>query len=102
MTRTVPDGFTAKGVSTLYREDGTVAAQWVKSTQAPGALESAMRTVVDAMCEDVRALAKPITCPKYNLARSLSSYNVGDAHFGLYAWHKEAGEDFDTDVASSD
>lgn len=102
MVRTVPDGFTAKGVSTLYREDGTVAAQWVKSTQAPGALDLAMRTVIDAMCEEVRGLAKPITCPKYNLARSLSSYLIGDAHFGLYAWHKEAGEDFDTDMASAD
>ena len=32
MTHPVPDGFKAKGVSTLYRDDGTVAAQWVKST----------------------------------------------------------------------
>src|SRR6185295_8939132 len=31
MTHTVPDGFSVKGVSTLYNSDGEVAAQWVKS-----------------------------------------------------------------------
>src|SRR6185437_10505544 len=33
MTHTVPDGYKVKGVSTMYREDGTVAAQWVKSSE---------------------------------------------------------------------
>ena len=34
MTRTVPDGFVAKGVSTLYGDDGQVKIQWVKSNLA--------------------------------------------------------------------
>ena len=32
MTHTVPDGYLMKGASTLYREDGSIAAQWIKST----------------------------------------------------------------------
>src|SRR5690606_681533 len=32
MTHTVPDGYVVKGTSTLYRTDGSIAGQWVKST----------------------------------------------------------------------
>src|SRR5688500_15399227 len=31
MTRTVPEGYSVRGVSTLYDGDGVVRAQWVKS-----------------------------------------------------------------------
>jgi DNA-binding transcriptional MocR family regulator len=32
MTRTVPDGYMVKGVSTYYDEDGKPRGQWVKSS----------------------------------------------------------------------
>src|SRR5690606_39279255 len=32
MTRTVPDGYKVKGVSTYYNKDGKPTGQWVKST----------------------------------------------------------------------
>lgn len=102
MTHTVPDGYKVKGVSTLYREDGTVAAQWVKSSADAERQIAMMREAIDALKEDVRGLAKPIVCPKMTLADSLSTYVIGDAHFGLYAWKAESGEDFDTAIASKD
>ncbi len=34
MTRTVPEGFVAKGVSTLYDQEGNVRVQWVKSSMS--------------------------------------------------------------------
>lgn len=103
MTHTVPDGFTVKGVSTLYREDGTVAQQWVKSTADQERQTAMMQEVIALLQEDVRGLAKPIAkSVKATLDRSLSAYMIGDAHFGLYAWKEEAGEDFDTSIASED
>jgi hypothetical protein len=102
MRHSVPDGYKVKGVSTLYREDGTVAAQWVKSSADAERQYALMREVVDLLKEEVRGLAKPINAPKATLADSLSTYVIGDAHFGLYAWREESGEDFDTAIASRD
>jgi hypothetical protein len=101
-THPVPAGQVVGGVSTLYGEDGKLKLQWVKSRADLDELREAMRECVKAMAEDVRGLAKPITAPRGCLARSLSAYIIGDAHFGLYAWSDEAGEDFDTAIASRD
>lgn len=104
MTHTVPDGFTVKGTSTLYREDGTIAQQWVKSRADDEARARMQEAVVAALREDVKGLAKPVKSvrgPK--LADSLSAYMIGDAHFGCYSWAAETGgEDFDTAIASKD
>lgn len=102
MTKTVPEGFTVKGVSTLYGDDGTIKAQWVKSQQDAQAVERLLQAATEALGDEVRGLAKPITAPKERLAESLSAYLIGDAHFGLYAWAEESGEDFDTAIASAD
>jgi hypothetical protein len=102
MTHTVPEGYAVKGVSTLYGEDGAVKAQWVKSAQDPEQLRRMLETATAALAEEVRGLAAPIKAPGKRLADSLSAYIIGDAHFGLYAWEAEAGEDFDTAIASQD
>lgn len=104
MTHPVPDGFTVWGTSTQYREDGTIASQWVKSRADDEARARMQEAIVAALREDVKGLAKPVKAirgPK--LADSLSAYMIGDAHFGAYAWAAETGgEDFDTAIASKD
>lgn len=102
MTRIVPDGFKVKGVSSYYNRDGELTGQWVKSSADEERRAEIMREVVAELQAEVRGLAKPVKAPKLTLANSLSSYLIGDAHFGLYAWAKEAGEDFDTAIASRD
>lgn len=97
-----PDGFAVKGVSTLYGPDGEVKGQWVKTTADLERQRELMRAVIDALREEVRGLAKPVKAPRAGMDRSLSAYIIGDAHFGLYAWEEEAGEDFDTSIASRD
>jgi hypothetical protein len=102
MTHPVPDGFTVRGVSTYYDRDGKPTGQWVKSSADDVRRAEIMREVVESLREEVRGLAKPVPAPKYTLDRSLSAYMVGDAHFGMYAWAEEAGEDFDTSIAAAD
>jgi hypothetical protein len=99
-THPVPAGQIVGGVSTLYGEDGKLKLQWVKSRADLDELREIMRECVKAMAEDVRGLAKPMRAPREALAQSLSAYVIGDAHLGLYAWREEAGEDFDTAIAS--
>jgi hypothetical protein len=101
-THTVPQGYRVRGVSTLYDAEGNQRAQWVKSQVDPEAMHKALRETVDALAEDIRGAAKPVKAPAYTTDRSLSAYIIGDAHFGLYAWAEEAGDDFDTNMASAD
>jgi hypothetical protein len=102
MTRTVPDGFHVRGTSTLYDENGKPRLQWVKSNIDHERQAELQAAAIAALQEDVRGLWVPVKAPKLALRNSLSAYMIGDAHFGLYAWGDEAGEDFDTAIASRD
>ncbi len=102
MTRTVPDGFHVRGTSTLYDENGKPRLQWVKSNIDHERQAELQQAVIGALQQEVKGLARPVATPRERLAESLSAYCIGDAHFGLYAWAEEAGEDFDTAIASRD
>jgi hypothetical protein len=99
MTRTVPDGYMVKGVSTYYDKDGKAAGQWVKSTADQDRQAEIMREFARSLAEDVRGLA-PLTPPPASADADLMCvYPMGDPHFGLHAWWQDAGEDFDLAIA---
>lgn len=99
MTKTVPDGFMVKGVSSLYDKDGKLAAQWVKSTIDTDRQAELMQAAVAALSEDVRGLARLSEAPQETLSDLLTVYPFGDPHIGMRAWAKECGEDFDLKIA---
>lgn len=98
MTRTVPHGFSVRGVSTLYNKDGDVTAQWVKSSASREQQESAMREAVEAMCAEIKPAA-PVPAPTSILDRLVTLYTFTDYHVGMLAWHKEGGSDWDLRIA---
>lgn len=100
LTRKIAPGFTAKGHSTLYRrgEDAPVV-QWVKTSASDEQREALIREAVKALSEDVRGMAPITKAPKACHDDLLAVYPFGDPHFGMYAWAKEAGEDFDLEIA---
>lgn len=100
MTRTVPDGFTVKGTSTLYREDGTIAQQWVKSRADDERREAMVREVIAAACDEIPA-RKASKAPKQSPNGLLNCYVVTDYHLGMLAWGEETGADWDTEIAES-
>lgn len=101
MTRTVPDGFVVKGVSTYYNADGVAAGQWVKSAIDQERQLEIFREAVEAMAEDLpRVKARPVD-KSYN-DELMSVIPFGDPHFGMYAWAEEVGNDFDLDIAKRD
>src|SRR5690606_3076850 len=61
MVKTAPDGFHVKGVSTLYRDDGTVAQQWVKTSIDLEQQRRLMEEAAQAFIEDLPRIkvAKP-------------------------------------------
>jgi hypothetical protein len=98
MTHTVPDGFLVKGVSTMYAKDGSIAAQWVKSSIDRERQEAIMRAAVDAMVEDIRPAA-PVAPPELVLDKLLNCYVITDYHLGAKAWAEETGASWDLHIA---
>ena len=100
MTHTVPDGYTVKGVSTLYREDGSVAAQWVKSSADSERREAIVREAIAAASAFVPIAPKRKAPAGKFRDDLLVAYPIGDPHVGMLAWAKECGKDWDVEIAT--
>lgn len=101
MTHTVPDGFKVKGVSTLYREDGTVAAQWVKSAADAERREAMFREWIESAASSVPRI-KPVAAPKRVADDLLGCFVISDYHLGMLAWAEETrGESWDLGIAKA-
>ena len=97
----VPDGHKVKGVSTLYREDGSIGLQWVKTDIDQQRAEEAREAAIRAMCADIPREA-PTAPPEAVLADLCTLYTFTDYHVGMLAWHKENLEaDWDNGIAES-
>lgn len=88
MTRTVPDGFLVKGVSTYYDKEGKPSAQWVKSAVDADRQREILRQAFEAMASDLPRLA-PVPAPAVSNALLANLYTLTDSHVGMLAWHKE-------------
>jgi len=99
MTRTVPDGYIVKGVSTYYNKDGKPSGQWVKSSIDNDRLQAMMLEVIEGMKDEIprENLTKPPHTGSENL---LNCYVVTDYHLGMLAWSEETnGDDWDINIA---
>ena len=99
MTRTVPEGFAVKGVSTMYGADGEVRAQWVKSDRGQECKLQALADAVATIAEPFRGAADPVPEPQFTSSDLLNVFPVGDSHFGMQAWAAETGQSFDLKTA---
>jgi hypothetical protein len=100
LTRPVAPGQILRGASTLYkRGEPEPVLQWVKSHADDEQRDAIIRASVAALSEDCKGLSPLIEKPKHTMADLLAVYPLGDPHFGMYAWAKEAGDDFDLDIA---
>ena len=98
MTRTVPDGYLVKGVSTYYNANGEVTGQWVKSAVDNEALQEAVTQWLAACVVDLPKLKPRKAAGEYTKSR-MSCYPIGDAHIGMRAWAEECGKDWDLAIA---
>lgn len=98
MTKTVPDGFTVKGVSTLYDAEGNIAAQWVKSQQDQQRVAELIRETIAAWTDELPQVTARESVGSH-LADLMACYPIGDAHIGMRAWGEECGEDWDLAIA---
>lgn len=101
-TKEVPPGFSLRGVSSYYGEDGTLRGQWVKSAADQDHRIQALLDAVEGIAEDFKGLADPVACPALSDSDLLCVYPLGDPHMGMYAWSEESGENFDLKIAERD
>lgn len=98
MTRTVPEPFIVKGVSTYYDEDGKARGQWVKSTLDDERAEAAKRAALQALTDDLPRLT-PVSGPTATSSDLCNVYTLTDSHVGSLCWHREGGDDWDLGIA---
>lgn len=94
-THSVPMGYTVKGVSSYYGEDGKLVGQWVKSqSDKEHALQVALDHFKLGLKDELKGLAKPVPKPKTKKHKSRMAVTiVGDHHLGMLAWSPETGGD---------
>ncbi len=93
-----PEGFRLRGKSTYYDKDGKIRGQWVKTQLDADAREAAMQAAAEALAA-VLPRAEAVPPPAVQLSELCTVYTLTDAHVGMLAWHREAGEDWDLEIA---
>jgi hypothetical protein len=93
-------GFEAKRVSTAYKEDGTVALQWVIQEPEKRSMKQKLDAMLEGMQDDLTGFKDPVKAPKKVNSDYLAMYMMGDHHFGMLAdgETKMSGDDADWDV----
>lgn len=93
-TGEVPPGYAFTGASQFDRVRGI----WYKTNRELADRVQAIKDAFAEMSDTIVRLPK-IKKPKHADSDLLVVHSQGDPHFGLYAWAKEAGEDFDIEIA---
>ena len=102
MHHTVPQGFSVKGVSTYYNDEGQPVGQWVKSQADTQALfEQALEDFKQGLVDDIKGKAKRVEKPTDFKDENLAAcYLLGDHHLGMRAWPDETGGDaYDLEIS---
>ena len=96
----VPLGFALRKVSTYLDKDGVVGGQWFGAVREE---DEKLAVFLEAMNEALdrhAGKAAPSAFPLHDLSKDLLTvYALGDHHLGMYAWAKEAGADYDANIA---
>lgn len=98
MTRTAPEPFVVRGVSTYYNAKGEASGQWVKTRLDDSKMQAIMLETIEALKEDIPKVQLMLPPPMGN-DKLLNCYVITDYHMGMLAWHEECGEDWDVKIA---
>ena len=99
----IPAPLVLRGATSRYKysDDGvpTLKEQWVKSKLDDERVDQLFRESLKVLSEQVKGLAPATESPQRCMDDLLAVYPLGDPHFGMYAWAKESGSDFDVEIA---
>ena len=94
---------TMTGKSTLKKVDAegneSVVMFWEKLNLSKADIQAQVEAAIGALIEPIRGLSLPVDSPIDCDQDLLNIVPYGDPHVGLYAWAKEAGDDYDLKIA---
>lgn len=93
MTHPTADGYTVKGVSTLYGADGEIKQQWVKTQQDKEQQLEAIQEVIASLADGLPKY-KPSVKHDIDYQDMLAVYPLGDPHVGVAAYKTQMGVDW--------
>lgn len=99
VSRFVPDGYKVKGTSSLVKEDGTVALQWVKTDVDAERQLKMMQEAIAALTADIKPVELSGFTGHPTSENLCNLYTVSDFHLGMLACLEESGEDWDIKIA---
>lgn len=86
------------GKMTTQIKDGKVVNVWYRQNDEYDALMQALEDTANIL----DFTPPSITPPDHVDEDTLTSYNIGDMHIGMHAWHEETGNDFDLNIVVHD
>ena len=92
------EGFQAKRISTAYKEDGSVALQWVIQEPEKQSMQERLNYMLEGLKDDLTDYKKPTPAPEHTDADYLAMYIIGDHHFGMLADSETKVDDDDWDI----
>ena len=92
------EGFDAKRISTAYKEDGSVALQWVIQEPHKRDMKAKIDAMIEGMKDDLKGFKKPVKAPSKVNSDYLAMYMIGDHHFGMLADSETKMDDDDWDI----
>ena len=97
-TKTVPDGYTVRGISQFVNSEGQIAGQWIKTGVDESKQAEALKAAADAFAEEIPRLGvvKP---PKRTQGDLCNVYVITDYHLSMLSHHEETGADWDMKIA---
>lgn len=98
LTHQTAEGFEAKRISTAYKDDGSVALQWVIQEPHKRDMRAKIEALLDGLTDDLDGLKKPQKPPKEVDSDYCAMYLIGDHHFGMLADSDTKLDDDDWDV----
>tara|TARA_R110000824_G_scaffold41095_1_gene122589 strand:- start:346 stop:1515 length:1170 start_codon:yes stop_codon:yes gene_type:complete len=96
--RETMEGFEAKRVSTAYKEDGTVALQWVIQEPEKRSMKQKLDAMLEGMKDDLEGFKVAVEQPSIVNSDYLACYMVGDHHYGMLCDSETKVDDDDWDV----
>ena len=96
--RETMEGFDAKQVSTAYKEDGSIALQWVIQEPQKRNMQEKIDALMEGMTDDLTGFKLPVDQPATLDDDYLAMYMIGDHHFGMLADSETKIDDDDWDV----
>lgn len=94
----VPDGYQIKGVSNMI-ENSLGKPMWVKTEKSDIARYQAAEKAIDQLLESA-PVREVIDLEVKDLSEKLlNQYTFTDYHIGMLAWHREGGDNWNTEIA---